>query len=49
MAFAKLKALLKAAAERTREALWNRVGRLLDAFAPHECANMFAAAGYVPE
>ena len=48
-AFSKLKALLKAAAERTRDALWDAVGRLLGAFTPQECTNMFAAAGYVPE
>jgi transposase len=45
-AFAKLKALLRKAAERTVEGLWSAVGRLLDAFTPQECANYFAAAGY---
>jgi transposase len=45
-AFAKLKALLRKAAERTVEGLWTAVGRLLDAFTPAECANYFAAAGY---
>ncbi len=45
-AFAKLKALLRKAAERTVEALWTAIGRLLDAFTPTECANYFAAAGY---
>jgi transposase len=45
-AFAKLKALLRKAAERTREGLWTAIGRLLDAFTPAECANYFAAAGY---
>lgn len=48
-AFAKLKALLRAAAERTRDALWEAVGRLLDAFTPDECKNYFTAAGYEPE
>jgi transposase len=48
-AFAKLKALLRKAAERTIEGLWTAVARLLDAFTPAECANYFAAAGYEPE
>jgi transposase len=45
-AFAKLKALLRRAAERTVDGLWTAIGRLLDAFTPQECANYFAAAGY---
>ncbi len=45
-AFAKLKALLRKAAERTVGALWHRIGTLLDACTPAECANYFAAAGY---
>ena len=45
-AFAKLKALLRAAAERTVEALWTTIGSLIDRFTPDECANYFAAAGY---
>ena len=45
-AFAKLKALLRKAAERTVEGLWATIGTLLDAFSPAECANYFAAAGY---
>jgi len=45
-AFAKLKALLRKAAERTVEGLWTAIGRLLDAFTPDECKNYFAAAGY---
>ena len=48
-AFAKLKALLRKAAERTVGALWDRIGMLLDAFTPAECANYFRAAGYEPE
>ena len=47
-AFAKLKALLRKAAERTVGALWDRIGALLEAFTPAECANYFAAAGYEP-
>ena len=45
-AFAKLKAMLRKAAERTVDALWNRIGRLIETFTPTECANYFAAAGY---
>lgn len=45
-AFAKLKALLRKAAERTVDGLWNAIGRLVDLFTPKECANYFAAAGY---
>jgi len=45
-AFAKLKALLRKAAERTIDGLWSTIGRLLDAFTQQECANYFAAAGY---
>ncbi len=48
-AFAKLKALLRKAAERTVGALWDRIGVVLDAFTPTECANYFRAAGYEPE
>jgi transposase len=48
-AFAKLKALLRKAAERTIDTLWTTIGRLLDAFTPTECANYFRAAGYEPE
>ncbi len=48
-AFAKLKALLRKAAARTKEALWKTIGELLDAFSPEECANYFKAAGYEPE
>jgi len=48
-AFAKLKALLRKAAERTREALWTTVAETLDAFTPDECANYFTNSGYEPE
>lgn len=48
-AFAKLKALLRAKAERTIDALWDAVGPLLDLFTPAECANYFKAAGYDPD
>jgi len=48
-AFAKLKAMLRKAAERTVEGLWNTIGRIVDAFTPDECANYFTAAGYDPD
>jgi transposase len=44
--FAKLKTLLRKATERTVEATWKRIGVLLQAFSPAECANYFRAAGY---
>jgi transposase len=46
MAFAKLKTLLRQAPERTVEALWRRIGQLLDHFQPDECANNLHPAGY---
>lgn len=47
MAFSKLKARLRKAAERTVDGLWNTIGRITDEFTPQECANYFAVAGYV--
>ena len=46
LAFSKLKALLRKAAERTIDGLWTTIGRLLDVFSLDECANYFEAAGY---
>jgi transposase len=48
MAFSKLKTLLRRAAERTVPGLWDRIGQLLDAFTPQDCANYFRHAGYAP-
>jgi transposase len=45
-AFAKLKALLRKAAERTVEATWKRIGTLLDEFTPTECGNYLTDSGY---
>lgn len=45
-AFAKLKTLLRKAAERTAEATWKRIGILLRTFTVQECANYFRRAGY---
>jgi transposase len=47
-AFAKLKALLAKAAQRSVEGLWTTIGQLLGCFTAEECANYFAAAGYDP-
>ena len=44
--FAKLKALLRKAAARTKDALWTTIGTLLDAFTPAECRNYLVNAGY---
>lgn len=46
MAFARLKTLLRKAAERTVDALWNTIGKLVGMFCPDECANYFTACGY---
>ena len=45
--FAKLKALLRKAAERSIDDLWDTIGHLLDRFPPQECSNYFRNAGYV--
>ena len=44
--FAKLKLLLRKAAERSVDATWRRIGTLLDAFPPQECANYLKNSGY---
>lgn len=46
MMFAKLKALLRKAAERTIDNLWERIGKILDEFSPQECSNYFNHIGY---
>ena len=46
--FAKLKALLRKAAARSVDKLWDTIGLLLDAFSPTECANYLKNSGYVP-
>jgi transposase len=48
MVFAKLKALLRKAAARTRDGLWDAIGGLLDRFPPGECARYLAHCGYEP-
>jgi transposase len=49
MAFAKLKTLLRKAAARTYDDLWNAVGHVCDLFTEDECLNYFKAAGYKPD
>jgi transposase len=44
--FAKLKHLLRKAKERSIEAAWQRIGKLLQNFTPEECRNYFKNAGY---
>jgi transposase len=44
--FAKLKALLRKAAARTKDELWATIGRLLDACAAAECASYLRHCGY---
>ena len=46
LAFSKLKRLLRNAAERTVEALWQTIGRLLKQFSPQECANYIRHCGF---
>ena len=45
-AFAKLKAMLRKAARRTVDALWDEIGAIIDLYTPQECTNYFVAAGY---
>ena len=45
--FSKLKALLRKAAKRTIDALWEEIGDLLNTVTPEECSNFFASCGYV--
>ena len=44
--FAKLKTLLRKAAERSVDAVRKRIGELLGRFSPHECANYLRNSGY---
>jgi transposase len=44
--FAKLKALLRKAAARAKDELWQAIGRLIDACPATECANYLRHCGY---
>ena len=46
LAFSKLKRRLRDAAERTIEALWKTIGKLLDQCSPTECANYIRHCGF---
>jgi transposase len=46
MAFSKFKGLLRTAAERSLDDLWNRIGDIIDRFSGQECRNYFRHAGY---
>ena len=45
-AFAKLKAMLRKTAPRSREALWRGIGTIVEGFTATECTNYFKHAGY---
>ncbi len=45
--FSTRKALLRKAAHRTVDALWEDIGKLLDTFSSDECANYFKSSGSV--
>lgn len=45
--FAKLKALLRKAAERTYNKFWQLIAKLMDKFQADECLNLFRHSGYV--
>jgi transposase len=45
--FAKLKHLLRKAAERTMEATWSKIGSLLKESSTQECANYISNSGYL--
>lgn len=49
MAFAKLKALLRAIAPRTIPDLWQAITDAINRFTPDECRAYFTAAGYEPK
>ncbi|GAA0675522.1 transposase [Sphingomonas insulae] len=48
-AFARLKAMLRKAGERTVSGLWSLIGKLVDLFQPQECANYVSSCGYDPD
>lgn len=49
MAFAKLKAHLRAAAARTFDALWKAIGNICDLFNRTDCWNYLKEAGYASD
>ena len=49
LAFSKIKALLKRAAARTVQTLWDAIRDAIDAITPHDARSFFTACGYEPE
>jgi transposase len=49
LAFSKIKALLKKAAARTLEDLWEAIRNAINAITPTDCRSFFTATGYEPE
>jgi transposase len=49
MAFSKIKALLKKAAARTVQSLWDAIRDAINAITPNDARSFFTACGYVPE
>lgn len=49
MAFSKLKSLLRKAAARTVDSLWNTITEAIELISHKDCYNFFVAAGYKPE
>ena len=47
MAFSKMKAALRKHAQRTRDGLWQAIGKSIEQYDPDECAAYFKHAGYV--
>jgi len=47
LVFSKLKRLLRSAATRTVDALWDAIGQLLNAFQADECARYLRHCGYL--
>ena len=45
--FSKLKSLLRRAARRSVDLLWQEIGKLLDSIPAEECSNYFTSCGYV--
>lgn len=45
-AYSKLKAYLRKAAARTKDALWQAIGHAVNLYTQNECANLFREAGY---
>ena len=46
MAFSKLLALLRKAAQTTKDGLWDTIAEAIGTFSPNQCKNDFSAAGY---